>query len=103
MIIGLGTDIIEISRIQKVNKDNRLAKRILTVKKYLTTGRSKHRTPDCISGGRFAVKEAYVKHWELAVQSVLTRLTVSMMWFAKPSLKMHRMLTYPFRDYAVTT
>ena len=30
MIKGLGTDIIELSRISKVNKDDRLAKRILS-------------------------------------------------------------------------
>ncbi|SDL18179.1 holo-ACP synthase [Lacicoccus qingdaonensis] len=62
MIIGLGTDIIEISRIKKVNKDHRLARRILSdveLDKYMNIKSDERKTE--FLAGRFAVKEAYSK------------------------------------------
>lgn len=62
MITGLGTDIIELSRIAKVNKENRLARRILTpdeLRHYLTI-KNEDRKVSYLAG-RFAVKEAYSK------------------------------------------
>lgn len=62
MIIGIGTDIIEISRIKKVNKDHRLAKRILSdeeLAKYMNLKNDLRKTE--FLAGRFAVKEAYSK------------------------------------------
>lgn len=62
MIIGIGTDIIEISRIKKVNKDHRLAKRILADEefdKYMNIKNDARKTE--FLAGRFAVKEAYSK------------------------------------------
>lgn len=62
MIIGLGTDIIEISRIAKVNKENRLARRILSeeeLERYFKFNSEKRKIT--YLAGRFAVKEAYSK------------------------------------------
>ena len=63
MIAGLGTDIIEIERIQRVEeKDNRLSRRILSpeemerYRQFADAGRRME-----YLAGRFAVKEAYSK------------------------------------------
>ncbi|CAD2073594.1 holo-ACP synthase [Jeotgalicoccus meleagridis] len=62
MIKGLGTDIIELSRISKVNKDDRLAKRILSEKEWEYYKNIDNETRKIsFLGGRFAVKEAYSK------------------------------------------
>ena len=63
MIIGLGTDIVEISRIRRIEEnDNRLSKRILSEEelKYYTTIKSDARKFQYLAG-RYAVKEAYSK------------------------------------------
>ncbi|WP_040928279.1 holo-ACP synthase [Nosocomiicoccus massiliensis] len=62
MINGLGTDIIEIERIQSVNKDNRLARRILSdeeLAKYDSIKNTERKLE--YLAGRFAGKEAYAK------------------------------------------
>lgn len=62
MIKGIGTDIIEIERIKKVNKAHRLAKRILSdeeLVKYMGISNKTRQTE--FLAGRFAVKEAYSK------------------------------------------
>lgn len=62
MIKGIGTDIIEIRRIKRVNKDHRLAKRILAddeFDKYINIKNDVRQTE--FLAGRFAVKEAYSK------------------------------------------
>lgn len=62
MIKGIGTDIIEIDRINKVNKKDKLAQRILSDEEYskycnlADDGRKNE-----FLAGRFAVKEAYSK------------------------------------------
>lgn len=62
MITGLGTDIIEISRISKANKEDRLAKRVLTPDELdLYEGISNEERKTSYLAGRFAVKEAYSK------------------------------------------
>lgn len=59
-IIGLGTDIVEISRIaNQLNKSQRLAQRVLT-KSEMTTFAS-HKFPERFLAKRFAAKEAAVK------------------------------------------
>ncbi|WP_017549581.1 holo-ACP synthase [Salinicoccus carnicancri] len=63
MIIGLGTDIIEISRVRKIeSRSNRLSRRILSdpeMAHYDTLKIEKRRIE--YLAGRFAVKEAYSK------------------------------------------
>ena len=63
MIAGLGTDIIEIERIQRVEeKDNRLSRRILSseeMERYRQFSDAGRRME--YLAGRFAVKEAYSK------------------------------------------
>lgn len=62
MIIGIGTDLIEIKRIGKVNKVHRLAKRILSddeLEKYMKISNETRQLE--FLAGRFAVKEAYSK------------------------------------------
>jgi holo-[acyl-carrier protein] synthase len=62
MILGIGTDIIEIERIKKVNKAHRLAKRILSAEEFdkYTDIPNETRQTEFLAG-RFAVKEAYSK------------------------------------------
>ncbi len=62
MIIGIGTDIIEIERIRKVNKAHRLAERILSDEEFAKYAgmQSEARQIEFLAG-RFAVKEAYAK------------------------------------------
>lgn len=62
MIRGIGTDIIEIKRIKKVNKDHRLARRILAAAEYdkYINFKNESRQTEYLAG-RFAVKEAYSK------------------------------------------
>ena len=60
MIIGLGTDIIEISRIEEQIKHSaRLAERILSPSEYLIF--EQHKYPARYLAKRFATKEAAVK------------------------------------------
>lgn len=63
MITGLGTDIVEISRIERIeSENNRLSKRILTdiEAKYYLSLKSPARKIQYLAG-RYAVKEAYSK------------------------------------------
>lgn len=63
MITGLGTDIVEISRIARVEeKNNQLSRRILSEEeqKYYITLKSDARKMQYLAG-RYAVKEAYSK------------------------------------------
>lgn len=63
MIIGLGTDIIEISRVKEIeSRNNRLSKRILSESEmmYYNALKIEKRRLEYLSG-RFAVKEAYSK------------------------------------------
>lgn len=63
MIIGVGTDLVEIARIKRIEeKDNRLSKRILSTReqKYYSTLKSGARKVQYLAG-RYAVKEAYSK------------------------------------------
>lgn len=63
MIVGLGTDIIEISRVKEIeSRNNRLSKRILSeseMESYNSLKNEKRRME--YLAGRFAVKEAYSK------------------------------------------
>lgn len=62
MIKGIGTDIVELERISRANKDDRLARRILSDKeleKYHSMRNTGRKTE--FLAGRFAVKEAYSK------------------------------------------
>ncbi|WP_293748119.1 holo-ACP synthase [uncultured Paraglaciecola sp.] len=59
-IIGLGTDVVEISRItSQLDKSQRLAERVLTPTELLTF--SEHQFPERFLAKRFAAKEAAVK------------------------------------------
>ena len=59
-IIGLGTDVVEISRIaRQLNKSQRLAERVLTSTEMITF--STHAFPERFLAKRFAAKEAAVK------------------------------------------
>ncbi|MCL1036917.1 holo-ACP synthase [Shewanella corallii] len=59
-IIGLGTDIVEIARIeQQLEKGDRLARRVLTEEELLTFNES--RQPARFLAKRFAAKEAAAK------------------------------------------
>lgn len=59
-IVGIGTDIVEISRIEKqLEKSQRLAERVLTVSELLTF--NQHKFPARFLAKRFAAKEAAVK------------------------------------------
>lgn len=63
MIIGLGTDIVEIARIERIEENNnRLSKRILSTDEhvYYATLKSHARKMQYLAG-RYAVKEAYSK------------------------------------------
>lgn len=63
MITGLGTDIVETSRIEAIeSKDNRLSKRILSADEhaYYSTLKDETRRIEYLAG-RYAVKEAYSK------------------------------------------
>lgn len=59
-IVGIGTDIVEISRIEKqLEKSTRLAQRVLTESEFKIF--SQHRFPARFLAKRFAAKEAAVK------------------------------------------
>lgn len=63
MIVGLGTDIIEISRVKEIeSRNNRLSKRILSESEmmYYNALNIEKRRMEYLAG-RFAVKEAYGK------------------------------------------
>lgn len=62
MIMGLGTDIVAIERINNVNQNNRLAERILSneEKEAYNNLSNEHRQREYLAG-RFAAKEAYAK------------------------------------------
>lgn len=62
MIKGLGTDIIEIDRIKKANRNDRLANRILSEIEFNNYNniKSSRRQLEFLAG-RFAGKEAYAK------------------------------------------
>lgn len=63
MIVGLGTDIIEINRVRETEKrNNQLSKRILSTEEmeYYHTLNVEKRRMEYLTG-RFAVKEAYSK------------------------------------------
>jgi holo-[acyl-carrier protein] synthase len=62
MIIGIGLDLVEISRIEKAHKQSsRFAKRILSSREYQIFEKlSTHRQIEYLAG-RFAAKEAYAK------------------------------------------
>jgi len=63
MIIGLGTDIIEISRVREIeSRNNRLSRKILSESEraYYDTLKIEKRRMEYLAG-RFAVKEAYSK------------------------------------------
>lgn len=62
MIVGIGTDIIEIDRIKKVYmKQPRFPNKILTKKEYAHFEQLKQRRKYEFLAGRFAAKEAYAK------------------------------------------
>lgn len=109
MITGLGTDIIEISRISKVNKEDRLAKRILTADEfYHYKGISNEERKISYLAGRFAVKEAYSKALGTGIGSAISFNEINCMNDAsgKPSLtnapNAHVSISHS-RDYAVAT
>lgn len=109
MITGLGTDIIEIARIKKVNKENRLAKRILTADEmshYKAVENEERKTS--YLAGRFAVKEAYSKALGTGIGSAVSFNEINCINDSngKPSLKnmpnVHVSISHS-RDYAVAT
>lgn len=63
VIVGIGLDIIEMSRIEEsIQKSDRLIKRILTQKEQkVCAQRSSHRRKVEFVAGRFAAKEAFAK------------------------------------------
>ncbi|CEA03387.1 Holo-[acyl-carrier-protein] synthase [Jeotgalicoccus saudimassiliensis] len=109
MITGLGTDIIEISRVQKVNKDDRLAKRILTPDEmnHYNSIKSEERKTTYLAG-RFAVKEAYSKALGTGIGSAVSFNDINCVNDAlgKPSLSnvpnAHVSISHS-QDYAVAT
>lgn len=109
MIIGLGTDIIEISRIKKVNKDHRLARRILTPNEmeHYETIVSEARQLTYLAG-RFAVKEAYSKALGTGIGATVSFNDIECLndTNGKPILKnapnAHVSISHS-RDYAVAT
>lgn len=109
MIMGLGTDIIEISRISKVNKDNRLAKRILTPDElYHYEEISNEERKTSYLAGRFAVKEAYSKALGTGIGGTVSFNDINCIndVNGKPSLtnapNAHVSISHS-RDYAVAT
>ena len=109
MITGLGTDIIEISRIHKVNKDDRLARRILTpdeMNHY--NGITDEERKITYLAGRFAVKEAYSKALGTGIGSAVSFNDINCMndERGKPSLtnapNAHVSISHS-KDYAVAT
>ena len=64
-ILGLGTDIVEIARIEAViaRSGDRLARRVLSDHEWSIW--EQHQQPVRFLAKRFAVKEAAAKRWEL--------------------------------------
>lgn len=109
MITGLGTDIIEISRINKVNKDDRLAKRILTADElHHYRNMTSEARKNTYLAGRFAVKEAYSKALGTGIGEAVSFTDINCVndKNGKPSLtnapKAHVSISHS-RDYAVAT
>ncbi|MBT0728154.1 holo-ACP synthase [Rosenbergiella australiborealis] len=70
-IVGLGTDIVEITRIEQVieRSGDRLAKRVLTESEWLQY--QQHHQPVRFLAKRFAVKEAAAKAFGTGIRSGL--------------------------------
>lgn len=109
MISGLGTDIIELSRIHKVNKDDRLARRILSDLEYThyQTINNLDRK-NAYLAGRFAVKEAYSKALGTGIGKAIRFTDICCIndEQGKPMIKgepnVHVSISHS-RDYAVAT
>ncbi|CCW29848.1 holo-ACP synthase [Xenorhabdus nematophila] len=90
-IIGLGTDIVEISRIEKIvgRSGERLAKRILSDKEWLQY--QQHNQPIRFLAKRFAVKEAAAKALGTGIRNGLAfnQFEVVNDLLGKPTLKLH--------------
>lgn len=62
MIIGIGLDLIELHRIEKlIERQNRFPKRILTKRELVKYEQMANKRKVEFLAGRFAVKEAYAK------------------------------------------
>lgn len=109
MIKGLGTDIIELSRIDKVNKDDRLAYRVLSeieLSHYESIENSARKI--AYLAGRFAVKEAYSKALGTGIGKTISFSDICCIndEQGKPMIKgepdVHVSISHS-RDYAVAT
>ncbi|MDX7989124.1 holo-ACP synthase [Xenorhabdus sp. 12] len=90
-IIGLGTDIVEISRIEEIvgRSGERLAKRILSDGEWLQY--QQHNQPIRFLAKRFAVKEAAAKAFGTGIRNGLAfnQFEVINDPLGKPTLKLH--------------
>lgn len=87
-IHGIGTDIIELSRIERVleqDKNHRFVHRVLT-EKELELYRQKVRSKSAFVGGRFAAKEAVVKALGTGIGNMVGFLDIEILpdKFGKP-------------------
>ncbi|PHM46271.1 4'-phosphopantetheinyl transferase [Xenorhabdus mauleonii] len=90
-IIGLGTDIVEISRIEEIvgRSGERLAKRILSDREWLQY--QQHNQPIRFLAKRFAVKEAAAKAFGTGIRNGLAfnQFEVINDPLGKPTLELH--------------
>jgi holo-[acyl-carrier protein] synthase len=91
MILGLGTDIVDLIRLQKMHKKfgERLLRRILTDSEAEYC--MKHKNPYPHMGGRFAVKESVIKAMGSCLDSSFTLkdIEVTNLESGKPSIRFH--------------
>ncbi|WP_251555306.1 holo-ACP synthase [Neobacillus muris] len=108
MIKGIGTDIIEISRIKRLlQKQPKFADRVLTPnEKQKFAGLTPNRQAEFLAG-RFAAKEAYSKAAGTGIGKELSFLDIEIVndsygkpFFVKPEGLTHLSISHS-RDYAV--
>jgi holo-[acyl-carrier protein] synthase len=118
MIFGVGTDIVEISRIEEVGLE-RLAERILTVAERRAMPSQPERQREYVAG-RFAAKEAISKALGTGIGEMLRFMDIEIMpdelgaprvalsrsvlqqFFGRSKVKIHVSISHS-REYAVAT
>lgn len=88
MILGIGTDLVELGRLQKSNID-RLAKKILTEKEWEIYQSKKQKLE--FLGGRFAAKEAISKAFGTGIGEMVGFQDIEVLSDAKgaPTVNIH--------------
>lgn len=108
MIIGIGIDIVEIERIERLRtKQERFPARILTTKELQIYDTLSERRKNEFLAGRFAAKEAYAKARGTGIGSALSFLDIEIVsdklgkpYIASPEFgKPHLSITHT-REYA---